>query len=112
MARLPILAVVGSEGDLPTVPLVSGEFEVVTVNTILGVKWDRAIGVLAAIWAGQFIFSAVVLFWCRDVFVPDYWSHVSTASLLNIVVGSTKLSGVEAGPELAATLGAEGKALE
>ena len=112
MARLPILAVVGAEGELPTAPLVNESSVVVTIHTKLEVRWDRAIGVLAAILGGQLVFTAVVLFWCKQVFIPDYRSQVSTANLLKTVIGPAKLSGVEKMSELAAILGAEGKPLE
>ncbi|GAB1320997.1 hypothetical protein MFIFM68171_11207 [Madurella fahalii] len=111
-ARLPILAVVGADGELPTMQLSNESSAVVIINTKLGVKWDRAIGVLVAILGGQLIVSVAVLYWCKQTFVPDYRSQVSTANLLKTIVGSSKLSGVEKMSELAAILRAEGKSLE
>jgi hypothetical protein len=110
-ARLPILAVVGADGELPTMQLSNETSAVVIINTKLGVKWDRAIGVLEAILGGQLVVSAAVLYWCKQTFVPDYRSQVSAANLLKAIVGSAKLSGVENMSELAAIIGAEGKSL-
>lgn len=110
-ARLPILAVVGADGELPLMQLSNETSPVTIVHTKLGVRWDRAIGVLAAILGGQVLVSIAVLYLCRQTFVPDYRSQVSTANLLKTIVASAELSGVEKMAELAAVLGVEGRSL-
>ncbi|KAH6847530.1 hypothetical protein B0I37DRAFT_397674 [Chaetomium sp. MPI-CAGE-AT-0009] len=111
-ARLPILAVVGADGELPLMQLSDASSAVTIVNTKLGVKWNRAIGVLGAILGGQLLVSAGVLYWCKHTFVPEYRSQVSTANLLKTVVGSAELSGVEKISELATILGGGGRSLK
>ncbi|KAK3349541.1 hypothetical protein B0T25DRAFT_504738 [Lasiosphaeria hispida] len=112
VARLPILAMVGAEGELPKIKLVNESSTVETVYTKLGVRWERAISVLVAILGGQIVVSAAVLFWCKQVFIPDYRSPVSTANLLKTIVGPAELSGVEEMSELATILEAEKKPIE
>ncbi|KAK5663330.1 hypothetical protein OQA88_3758 [Cercophora sp. LCS_1] len=68
-ARLPLLAIIGAEKQLPRVQLESGASEKPLIRTTLQVKWERAIAVLGAILVGQLLAVVVVFCWCRNVFV-------------------------------------------
>ncbi|GAB1318624.1 hypothetical protein MFIFM68171_08834 [Madurella fahalii] len=59
-ARLPILAIMGAEQQLPRVTREKGASEQTFIVTSLEVKWGRPAGVLAAILAGQVLAVVVV----------------------------------------------------
>jgi len=110
-ARASILSVIGADRDLPKVTQELGVSERPFVNTELGVKWHRAIGVLVGILVGQLVAIVVVLFACRRVFVRDHDSYLSVARLLKTAMGKVEGRTMDTGRELADYLGAGGQTM-
>ncbi|KAF2262562.1 hypothetical protein CC78DRAFT_606095 [Lojkania enalia] len=108
-ARLPILAIIGADSQLPRVTREKGASERPFVNTVLEVRWKRTVAVLASILAGQVIAIAVVKFMCRRVFIRDHDSYLSLARLMKTVM-EKKVVGrsTDSGKDLAQFLKDEG----
>ncbi|KAK1833234.1 hypothetical protein QBC39DRAFT_370122 [Podospora conica] len=81
-ARLPLLTLVGADISLPKVSKIEGAAEHPFTSITLGVRWGRAIGVLAAILAGEVLAVGIVCYFCRNVLVRDHGSYLSVAALL------------------------------
>lgn len=63
-ARLPVLAVIGAERQLPRTTREPGASQRPIVHTSLEVKWNRVIGVLIGILVGHLVAIAIVIFGC------------------------------------------------
>ncbi|EMR69802.1 hypothetical protein UCREL1_3176 [Eutypa lata UCREL1] len=63
-ARLPVLAVIGAERQLPKTTREPGASQRPVVHTSLEVKWNRVIGVLIGILVGHLVAIAIVIFGC------------------------------------------------
>jgi hypothetical protein len=103
-ARLPILAIVGAERQLPRVPRERGAAELPFIVTSLEVKWTRAAAVLAAILARQLLAVAVVFYAARGVPVRDHDSFLSVARLLRTAVNTVEGGSAAGGEELAESI--------
>ncbi|EMD68531.1 hypothetical protein COCSADRAFT_350137 [Bipolaris sorokiniana ND90Pr] len=80
--RLPLLAVLGADIQLPKVTQISGASERLFIDVRLNVKLKEPITVLMCIFGGQVLAIAVAIFYCRKVFIRDYASSLSIARLL------------------------------
>jgi hypothetical protein len=105
VARLPILAIMGAERQLPRVPRDKGAVERPFVVTSLEVKWTRAAGVLAGILAGQLLAVAVIFYTSRGVPVRDHDSFLSVARLLRTAVNTVEGGSTVSGKDLAESIG-------
>jgi len=82
VARHPIAAIAYGNEVLPRTP---NDFGIQHVETMLEVKWDK-VGITAGIIvAGQILVIASVLYYCRNVYVPED-SYLATADLLKAVL--------------------------
>ncbi|RYP01586.1 hypothetical protein DL765_010851 [Monosporascus sp. GIB2] len=106
-ARLPILAIIGAERQLPRVTRENGASERPYITTRVKVRWDRAIGVLAMILVGQLLAVVVVFFSCKGVFIRDHDSFLSVARLLRTAVNTIEGGSADSGKELANRIRAE-----
>lgn len=104
-ARLPILAIVGAERQLPRVPRNPGASEQPYIVTSLEVKWGRGMGVLGAILAGQLVAVGVVYAYSRKVWIRDHDSFLSIASVLSTAIEEGKGKSSDTGRELATKIG-------
>jgi hypothetical protein len=103
-ARLPILAIMGAERQLPRVPREKGATEQPFIVTSLEVKWARAAGVLAAILAGQLLAVAVVFYASRGVLLRDHDSFLSVARLMRTAVNTIEGGSAAGGKDLAESI--------
>jgi len=100
-ARLPILAIMGAEEQLPRVTREEGASEKPFITTCLEVKWERAIGVLAGILVGQLIAIGVVFYASKGVAVRHHDSFFSVARLLRTAMGTVKGRSADTGEQVA-----------
>jgi len=106
-ARYPLAAIIGADVSLPKVTKVEGASEKSFVIMTLQVRWDRAIGVLAAILGGEILAVVGLLGWCwwKGVMVRDHASYLSVANLmgpaLQKAAGVTEIRSVDTGVEIA-----------
>jgi hypothetical protein len=100
-ARLPILAIMGAERQLPRVTRDRGASEQPFIVTSLEVKWGRAVAVLAAILAGQLLAVGVVVYASRGLLVRDHDSVLAAARLLRTAVNTVEGGSAARGKELA-----------
>ncbi|KAK5655738.1 hypothetical protein OQA88_5275 [Cercophora sp. LCS_1] len=100
-ARLPVLAVIGAEKQLPRVTREAGASEVPFIVTSLEVKWRRSMGVLGAILAGQVVVVWVVYWYVGGVWVRDHDSFLSVARVLRTAMAGVKGLSTGTGKKLA-----------
>lgn len=103
-ARLPILAIMGAERQLPRVTREQGASEKPFIVTSLEVKWPRAIGVLVAILTGQLLAVGVVFYASRGVPVRDHDSFLSLARLLRTAMNTVEGRSAHCGEDLAKSI--------
>jgi len=106
-ARYPLATIIGADVSLPKTTKVEGASEKPFVTMTLQVRWDRAIGVLAAILGGEVLAVVGLLGWCwwKGVMVRDHASYLSVANLmrpaLQKAAGVTEIRSVDTGMEIA-----------
>jgi hypothetical protein len=100
-ARLPILATMGAEERLPRTARDPGASEQPFIITSLEVRWDRGMGVLGAILAGQLLAVGVVYVYSRGVWVRDHDSFLAIARVLATAVVKGEGRSSDTGEELA-----------
>jgi hypothetical protein len=103
-ARLPLLAVIGADIQLPKVTREKGASERPFISVALEVKWRRAVAVLVSLFVGQLIAIAVVKIICRNVFLRDHDSFLSTARLLRTSMQKVEGLSMAPGKEIAEQL--------
>jgi len=99
VARLPIAAIAFGNQLCPLKQKNPEDLLKEEVKTTLEVKWDRVAGAAAAIVASQIFAIAVVLYYCRNVYVRED-SHLATAELLKTVLIKIDNGSVMTGVEL------------
>lgn len=107
-ARLPLLAVMGADIQLPRMTRIPGASERRFVNVRLNVDLKKPIEVLVGILAGQMLAIAVVVFYCRKVFIRDYASHLSVARLLKTTMEGVQGMSTHTGEEITEYLDSKG----
>ena len=85
VARLPIVAIAYGSEVLPRIQKDPNAGSTERVETTLGVKWDRVAMVAGTIVASQILAIAVVLCYCRNVYVRED-SYLTIAELLKTVL--------------------------
>ncbi|KAK0711757.1 hypothetical protein B0H67DRAFT_491133 [Lasiosphaeris hirsuta] len=103
-ARLPILAIMGAERQLPLVTREQGASSQPFIVTSLEVKWGRGFGVLGAILVGQLLAVGVVFGYSRRVPVRDHDSFLSVARLLRTAMNTIRGRSADPGKELAESI--------
>lgn len=107
-ARLPILAILGADMQLPKVTKIPGASERLFIDVRLKVKLKKPIMVLLCIFGGQILAIGVVLFYCRKVFIRDHTSSLSIARLLKTTMEDVEGMSTCTGEELAEHLDSKG----
>ncbi|XP_014561713.1 hypothetical protein COCVIDRAFT_85780 [Bipolaris victoriae FI3] len=107
-ARLPILAILGADMQLPKVTKIPGASERLFIDVRLKVKLKEPIMVLFCIFGGQILAIGVVLFYCRKVFIRDHTSSLSIARLLKTTMEDVEGMSTCTGEELAEHLDSKG----
>ncbi|CUS15094.1 unnamed protein product [Tuber aestivum] len=107
-ARLPLLAIIGADSQLPKVTREKGASEQPFISVALEVKWTRTIVVLVSILIGQLLAVAVVKFMCRNVFLRDHDSFLSLARILKTSMQKVEGRSAGNGKDLATFLDGEG----
>ena len=99
VARLPIAAI--AYGDLlcPYIQKDPKAHSIEYVETTLEVEWGRVAGAASAIVAGQILAIAVVLYYCRNVYIRED-SFLATVELLKTVLIKIEDGSVMTGVEL------------
>ncbi|EUC41965.1 hypothetical protein COCMIDRAFT_29323 [Bipolaris oryzae ATCC 44560] len=108
VARLPLLAILGAETQLPKVTKIAGASERLFIDVRLNVKLKEPITVLVCIFGGQVLAIGAVIFYCRNVFIRDYASSLSIARLLKKTTEDTEGMSTHTGEELAEYLDSKG----
>jgi len=102
VARLPILAIIGAERELPRKtrdPNATSADAYIVTN--LKVKWPRAFGILAGLVAGQVLVIGVAAVATRNVPIRDHDSLLSVARLLRTAMEKIEGRSMASGEELA-----------
>ncbi|PUU75108.1 hypothetical protein B9Z19DRAFT_1067671 [Tuber borchii] len=108
VARLPMATIAYGDQIYPHVPKDRNANLTINVETTLKVKWGR-VGIAAGIIVGsQILAIAVVLYYCRNVYVRED-SYLTTAELLNTALNKIDHGSTMTMEELGDALG---KALE
>lgn len=101
-ARVPVLTVMGAEASQPKVLKDEGSAaQRYVVELKLRVVWARAIGVVFAIQGGLLLSTAVVHFYCKNVFLRDHDSFLSVARILASAIVKVEGRTASSGKELA-----------
>jgi hypothetical protein len=95
-ARLPMLALLGAEMKLPKVAKEEGATPRPYVTIALQIRWDRALGVLWAIFSGEILTVIVVVAVCRRTPIPNR-NQLTSAWLLKSVSMHLTSEGSSAG---------------
>ncbi|PVH97868.1 hypothetical protein DM02DRAFT_657854 [Periconia macrospinosa] len=109
VARLPLLAILGADIQLPRVTLIPNALPQKFVDRKLGVSWRESIPVLVSIFVGQTLAIGTVFFYCRKVFIRDHASNLSVARLLKTTIENVNGMSTHAGDKIAEYLEKEGK---
>ncbi|KAH8587889.1 hypothetical protein B0O99DRAFT_583890 [Bisporella sp. PMI_857] len=111
-ARLPLLAIIGADIQLPKVTREQGASELPFISVVLEVKWARTIAVLVSILVGQLLAIVAVKVMCRNVFLRDHDSFFSVARLMKTAMGEVKGRSTSKGKEISGFLEGKGKLLK
>ena len=87
VARLPIVAIAYGNRVFPHMPGGPKPGPTKSVATTLEVKWSRVAIAASAIVASQILEITAVMYYCRNVFVPED-RHLTTAELLKPVLNN------------------------
>jgi len=103
VARLPVAAIAYGNRVFPHVPGGPKPGPTKSVATTLEVEWGRVAIAAGAIVASQILVIVAVLYYCRNVFVPED-RHLSTAELLKPVLNNIDDGTTMTGEEFESTL--------